>query len=343
MIIDALYKGPAISVLMPVYNAEMYVGEAIGSILNQTHQNFEFLIFNDGSTDRSAEVIESIRDARIRFFNYEQNSGYVKHLNYGIQLAEGKYIARMDADDISHPERFAKQISFMEANPEVGVCGTWYDLTGDSSYIVKVASGHDELIINLLLNSVFGHPSVMMRTKVLHQHGMLYDEGYMPAEDYKMWVEFSRVSHLANLCEVLLHYRLHEGQISNYKRKAQLDKIRAVKELQVEYLLENKLTEEERRMVNFFFGNPDPVYEAHFFNKAVEWANKLIRVNSYKKFYLPDTFKMFMLSRVNGLMYKTIYNRSLLFNKGKKLLLHNLSGKDKIKFYIKCLLNWQSG
>lgn len=330
-----------VSVIMPAYNVEKYVSEAMESILNQTYQDFEFLIFNDGSTDRTADVIEAFEDTRIKFFNYKQNSGYVKHLNYGIEIAEGKYIARMDADDISHPDRLRKQIDFMEANPEVGVCGGYYETIGDSSDILEVPSEDDDLKIYLLFDSAFGHPTVIMRTNVLRDYKLFYDNDFMPAEDYKMWVELSRVSKLANLNEILLYYRLHEGQISNHKKQVQSDRVQAVRELQVEYLLSNGLTAEERRMVVFLFGYPESVCEPKFFTKTLEWAKKLIQINSDKKVYVSAKFEKAIVGCVKNLMYRTKYDRSLLFSNGKTLLFDHLSQKEKIKFYLKCLLNWQ--
>ena len=126
---------PKVTVLMPVYNARFYLSKAISSIINQTFKDFEFLIFNDGSTDNSADIIYSYNDRRIRFFNSEQNFGYVYHLNYGIEIAKGEYIARMDADDISFPTRLEKQVAFMDKNPEVGVCGTWFKIYGTNRKI----------------------------------------------------------------------------------------------------------------------------------------------------------------------------------------------------------------
>jgi len=117
-------NAPAVSVVMPVYNGEKYLRESIDSILNQTYTDYEFIIVNDGSNDKTEEIILSYNDNRIRYIKNEKNLQIVKSLNRGIELAKGRYIARMDADDISLPRRFEKQITFMENNLEIGVCGT---------------------------------------------------------------------------------------------------------------------------------------------------------------------------------------------------------------------------
>src|SRR5688572_768328 len=119
---------PLISVLMPVYNAGPYLKESIESVLAQTYDNFEFLIINDGSTDSSEKEILSYNDVRIHYVKCETNSGLIATLNQGLALATGKYIVRMDADDICRPQRFEKQVRFMENHPEIGICGCCADV-----------------------------------------------------------------------------------------------------------------------------------------------------------------------------------------------------------------------
>lgn len=331
---------PCVSVIMPAYNVEKYIGEAIESILNQTYQNFEFLIFNDGSTDNTKAVIESYTDSRIKIFNYSQNKGLVAHLNYGIDVAASKYIARMDADDISHPERLQKQVDYMEANTDIGICGTWYNIIEDPAHIVKIDTKHDDLKIGLLFNSVFGHPTVIIRTEVLRSNSLLYNNDFMHAEDFKLWVELSRISKLANLNEVLLHYRHHEWQVSNLRKQAQLNKAQVIREQQVEYLFGNKLTDEERQMTGFLFGNYGSDLNAKIFKRILEWSNKLIRINLERNIYKSDKFELVITNRIKGLMLHTTYDRSLFFS--KSLVINRLSQKDKFKFYLKCIFNWNS-
>ena len=128
---------PTVSVLMPVYNCADFIESSVESILLQTFSDFEFLIIDDFSTDGTYEYLQSLTDSRIKLIRKSKNTGYAISLNIGLNNARGKYIARMDADDISLPERFARQVSFMDNQPEVVVCGSWYENIGNGKGLVK--------------------------------------------------------------------------------------------------------------------------------------------------------------------------------------------------------------
>lgn len=213
---------PKISVIMPVYNCEMYIKEAIESILNQTHTNFEFLIIDDASTDETVSIIKSYTDPRIQLIIKPINSGYTESLNMGLALAEGKYIARMDGDDISLPERFAKQVFFLENQPDVVLCGTLFSIIG-SNAIVAVPENHDAIKLALLRGNCIAHPSVMIRKQTLDEFSIVYDVSKEPAEDYDMWVRLISKGSLHNLQEVLLKYRMHNSQVSQKRMHQQLN------------------------------------------------------------------------------------------------------------------------
>jgi glycosyltransferase involved in cell wall biosynthesis len=205
-----------ITVLMPVYNGEQHLAEAIDSILNQTYTDFEFLIINDGSTDKSVEIIRSYKDARIRLINNETNIGVAASLNKGLDLATGDYVARMDGDDISFPRRLEKQVAFMERNPDVGICGTWIKVTGDRvSTIMRYPIDSASIRCTFLFYSALAHPSVIFRKSAFERYRLRYDDSYKGTEDYELWVRAAECFRLANLPEVLLNYRLHAGQASN--------------------------------------------------------------------------------------------------------------------------------
>lgn len=213
--------GPLVSVLMPVYNAAAYLQESINSVLAQSYENFEFLIYNDGSSDESAAIIRAAAkaDSRICFFDSTVNCGYVTHLNTGLQQANGKYIARLDADDIADSTRLAEQVAYLEAHPSVGICGSAVHMFGPNDESVIYLPEENEVIQSTLwLQNVFFHPAVMLRCSVLRNNGLQYREEYMPTEDYQLWCEMSQVTELHNLPTVLLHYRAHSQQISRRKR-----------------------------------------------------------------------------------------------------------------------------
>lgn len=204
-------KNPKISVLMPVYNTEKFLKEAIDSILNQTFEDFEFLIINDASTDNSKNIILSYDDKRIRYFKNIKNLGVARTLNKGLRLAKGKYIARMDADDRALPSRLEKQVAYMDAHPEISVCGTWLKAIFDTkSKIWKVPTTHDEIRSLMLFHDAVFHPTVMMRMEIIKKYNFQYKLTFPCAEDYDLWMRMIGHSRFANIPEVLLLRRIHQ-------------------------------------------------------------------------------------------------------------------------------------
>ncbi|PLT27789.1 glycosyltransferase family 2 protein [Peribacillus deserti] len=200
-----------VTVLMPVFNGEKYLKQAIDSILSQTYKNFEFLIIDDGSKDKSIKIIKKYKDPRIRLVRNKKNIGLIKTLNKGLSLSRGKYIARMDCDDISLPERLEKQVEFMEQHPDIGVCGTALELI-DKEVKWYYPTDPDYLKCKLLFICCIPHPTVMFRKKVLEN---IKYRKYEHAEDYYLWVALSEKTKLVTLPEVLLKYRQHPNQVSN--------------------------------------------------------------------------------------------------------------------------------
>ena len=204
---------PKISVIMPAYNAEQYIGEAMDSILGQTFGDFEFIILNDCSTDGTEEIILSYDDPRIVYLKNENNLGVAATLNRGLEMARGEYIARMDADDISLPQRFEKQIAYLDAHPEVAVLGTAVETFGDRNQTIGFSQTNEKLKVDLLFGSCFAHPSVIMRTAIIRSLGG-YDREYEGLEDYDLWCRVSEKHALATLSQVLLRYRVHPAQVT---------------------------------------------------------------------------------------------------------------------------------
>lgn len=208
---------PVISVIFPVYNAAEYIYEAIESILNQSFENFELLIINDGSKDNSKQIIQSFSDIRIKYIENEGNKGLIYTLNRGIIESKGKYIARMDADDIALPNRFEKQHLFMEKCPEFGACGTYATYIGNRKGNWQYPITDKEIKCRLMWGSGIIHPTALIRKSILNDYNIKYSEDYIAAEDFKIWVDISNVSQLYNLPEVLLNYRSHGSQVTTTK------------------------------------------------------------------------------------------------------------------------------
>ena len=280
---------PKVTVLMPVYNAADYVKEAIDSILNQTFDDFEFLIFNDGSTDSSADIVKSYKDQRIKFYDYAQNQGYVHHLNYGIEIAKGEYIARMDADDISLPRRFEKQVEFMDTNPEVGASGTWYKIIGSGNEI-KYPTDSESIRLALLDYCALGHPTVMLRSSVFKESSLRYEQLYCPAEDYFLWSLLAENYELANLPEILLHYRVHTAQISNYQGREQADKSYKIRKRQIEKLISRLMTDIEDYYYQLMI--PEIIQTSYKVELGdfLRWINLLKHSNHEKELYSAKYF-----------------------------------------------------
>lgn len=281
-----------VSVLMSVYNGEAYVGEAVESILNQTLQDFEFIIINDGSTDRTAEILARYerQDPRVRTYS-QARQGLIATLNRGIELSRGKYVARMDADDVSYPTRLEKQAAFLEAHPEVGVCGTWRILS-DGRVIRHPV--HDAAIRSyLVFDTMLAHPTVMMR-KALFERGMGYP-AYEHAEDFGLWVQLAGRTSFANLPEVLLYYRLHPQQVAQKHRAQQAAAARRVRETQLRnlHLAPTAVELETHQSISEGKFQANPL----FLIQSERWLRKLVVANQLQRIYPEPDFSQVLSER----------------------------------------------
>jgi glycosyltransferase involved in cell wall biosynthesis len=214
---------PLVSIIMPVFNGEKYLRQAIDSILTQTFQDFEFIIINDGSIDKTGEILQEF-GTRAAVHNRGKN-GLVKSLNFGIELARGKYIARMDADDIAFPRRLEKQVDFLDKHDDIGLLGSSAILIDQNGYKLRPigASCSDiEIRWNILLNSPILHSSAMFRREFFSHNLLRYEETYKAAEDYDLWRKFLYLSKASNLPEPLIYYRVHQSNVTNQNRQIQI-------------------------------------------------------------------------------------------------------------------------
>jgi glycosyltransferase involved in cell wall biosynthesis len=219
-------KIPTISVVMPVYNTEQYIAQAVESVLAQTFDDFEFIILDDGSTDSSVSVLREFaeRDDRIRFFPLEHR-GYVSVLRRGLNHCRAEFVARMDSDDICEPQRFEKQIAYLREHPEVVALGSRVTLIDPYGSRVENPSHkltHEELEAELLngVGWALVHPTVMMRRDPLMKVGG-YREDLAVSEDLDLFLRLAEVGKLANLPDVLLKYRQHLGSVNYTKYEQQ--------------------------------------------------------------------------------------------------------------------------
>jgi glycosyltransferase involved in cell wall biosynthesis len=209
-------SNPFISIILPIYNAQYYLNDAIYSIINQTFINFELLAINDGSTDSSIIILNSFQDKRIRILNNNSNLGLIYSLNRGIHEAKGQYIARMDADDIAHPKRLEKQLNYLYQHPDTIVVGTNMELideSGKSIGLRKYPEHHSDIVATLINHCPFSHPSVMFKKSAVLEVGG-YREAFKACEDYDLWLRLRDKGQFANIQENLLQYRIHSGQVT---------------------------------------------------------------------------------------------------------------------------------
>lgn len=215
---------------MPMYNASSYLRECIDSVLEQTFTDFELLIADDGSTDDSVAIVKSYADPRIRLICRQHD--YIATLNCLIDEARGKYIARMDADDVMMPSRLQRQVAYMDAHPEVDVLGcdtlSFEDTPSDSTEITPVV--RTITIRDLVESNQINHPTAVLRSETVQTLGLRYNPDYIYAEDYKLWSDFARLGcKIVGLGIPVIFYRSHSSQISNIEASKQLLSQQAVK------------------------------------------------------------------------------------------------------------------
>ena len=281
---------------MSVYNGGTYLRPAIQSILEQTFSDFEFIIVNDGSTDESLEIIRSFSDSRIRLIENEKNMGLIYSLNRGIDLASGEYIARMDSDDISLPNRLKKQVAFMDANYDVAVCGTWIKTIGDESgFVKKYFTDSEEIKASLLFNTSVAHPTVIIRTSILKKYNFQYEESHKHFEDYALWVKISRIARLANIPEALLLYRVHQKSISHVMSKEQKDGAENVRKEQIKDLGIFPSPEEMNAHNSLICGEKRNL--ALFLSEKERWFLKILEKNGQAHAYKRWALKKILYER----------------------------------------------
>ncbi|MBP7810058.1 MAG: glycosyltransferase family 2 protein [Bacteroidia bacterium] len=331
-------SSPLVSVLMPVYNASAYVKEAIESILNQSYQNFEFVIINDGSTDSSEEVVLSVKNEKIKYHKNETNLGLIKTLNKGIDLCKGEYIVRMDADDISLPERIKKQVEFMEANKGVGVCGSDHIHFGKGKQIAHSSHHTHDLISGwMLFNSSVVHPALIIRTSILKTETPYFNSEFKHVEDYELWSRLIFKSKFADVPETLLKYRIHASQVSRQYRAEQIENGNKVRK----NLLEKagfKFTDNQLR-VHCLLGSSQIIKSVKDLDALSVWFDELFEQNKKIKFINETTLQ--------SILAKQWYDACGITNLGPKAYFYyfkshwsNHYAGSRSRLLSKCVIRW---
>lgn len=241
-----------VSVMLCAYNAEAVIASAIDSVLAQTYRNFEFIIVDDGSTDGTRQVIRRYQDSRIKLVACKHD--YIRSLNTGLRKCTGKYIARIDADDMMVPHRLAAQVDVMESDPDIAVCCSWGTTFGETEKMIghHVRGYIDNAYFWLLTGNYLMHPSAMIQRDFLRMNRIYY-KNYPFAEDYKLWTDIARKGgKIYVLPEELLKYRVSREQVSfKHHDKQSATRVRIQQEV-VEQLLEQLEHAEKRRLRHLY-------------------------------------------------------------------------------------------
>ena len=331
---------PLISVVMPVYRSDDFLQESIESIINQTYRNFEFIIICDDPSERTREIIDKYRkeDNRIIVI-YQKKEGIIASLNKGCSIAKGKYILRMDADDISLNNRLEIQVGYMENNPGVGLCGSWIETFGESNQIFKYYCDDSSIKANLIFSPSFAHPSVIIRKSVMDQNNFHYSEGYPHAEDYELWTKFSRVTHFSNIPQVLLKYRIHPTNIGvqfeeEQIKTAQIISLSLLNDLNI-IPTKNEIELHYGILNNKYLNGDKHVLNIHQWLLMIDNANrkeKRFPIEELSNILAKKWYECCKMNVNNGLFIWKKFWKSPL---SKKV---NLNMKEKSKFFIACIL-----
>ena len=306
-------KQPLVSVLMSVHNGAAYLKEAIDSILIQSLHDYEFIIIEDGSSDDSLAIIKSYSDERIRLIVHPVQIGLAASLNEGMVMCNAPFIARMDADDISLPDRLEKQLKYMQSHHETGILGTAHRIIGsDEVYYTPMDS--QRIRIKLLQGPALSHPTVMLNKALMQAHSLAYNTALPYAQDYELWIRASKCLTIENLAEPLLLYRRHDAQASSAKL-AEQDAIADRLRLQQIHDLGIPISQHQAALHIALMKGYLPVgLDKALFLAAKDWMALLMMHNDKKGIYDPELLfdfvqnimRLNIINSIRGQSFKTI-------------------------------------
>jgi glycosyltransferase involved in cell wall biosynthesis len=276
-----------ISVVMPCYNIEEFVSEAIESILSQSFSDFEFIIVNDGSEDSTHAKILKFKDDRIKYIRLPANKGNYSARNLGMKIAIGKYICVMDSDDIALPDRLKVQYEYMELHPFTGAIGGQamaIDGNGmEEGNISAPLCSMAQLRVFLLMNNFVTHPTLFLRHRLLKKYNLSYDETYKVSADYDFIIRCASLFSVRNIQDIVLKYRRHDNQISKNKRATQLEYANQIRVSQLKGFGLDPDDEEIKTYLRLF--NKEPFITQNELDIGLSLFNKILENNFGLKLY----------------------------------------------------------
>ena len=333
-----------VTILMPVYNCREYVREAIDSILGQTFRDFEFLIIDDGSTDDTNEIIRKYSDDRIIIHKNEKNLGLIATLNKGLDLAKGRYIARMDGDDISVSSRLEKQINFLEAHPDYIACGSWVETfkENEKTIDIKYNEKYELIRIKSMYQNHFCHGSSLFKTDIVKKYNLRFENKFIHAEDYYFFVKLSEIGKLYNIQEILLRVRQHNSNVSALSHQIQHKNSINVIKYQLNKIGINANDINFNLYFRFFYSNFDLNKEE--INITENFLINLIKANSESKYFPQNVFFEYITNKWFSLCMNSTFNGYWIYKKFKKSILskkNKITKSDELKLILKSIFKLQ--
>lgn len=338
-------KKPKLSVVMPVYNGEKYLQEAIDSVLHQSFTDFELITIDDGSGDGSEKILQNQSDPRVRVLSNETNRGISYTRNRGLQEAKGEFLAWMDCDDLIAPDRFEKQLAFLDSHPHIGICGTWLTRFDEKkSEVSKSPTNHEEIKAMLLFKPAIWNATTMYRLTWIKDAELSFDPRLTVAEDFDFYWEACRKFPVANIPESLYYYRDSDSSIMRSfdgaeERSFSIHRIiyeKSLRELGI-------IPTEDQLRVHRSIGSTQLFQSYQSFKKAFDWLLYLKKKNENKKIYDPDAF-----SKIVGDIFFFLSKKSSQI--GLRVFFYYLKASKKFyqakpypttKLLVRCLIKYR--
>lgn len=327
-----------VNVLMPVHNGEKYLKEAIHSIINQSFTDFSFVIIDDGSKDKTLEIINSFNDKRIKLYKNEENLGLISTLNKGLDLCDAEYIVRMDADDISMPDRIENQVQFMDQNKNVVCCGSWFvDFDEQNSNYVRYETTDNLIRIKHLYQNQIAHPTAIFRNETIKSHNLKFDYNYPHCEDCEYWTSLGQFGLLANIPKFLVRKREHQKKVSNQYEDIQFTSCKNIRIREFERIgvvISEAIFEFYTRMAYADFS-----FDIDEIKKLGNFLIQLVDANQKSKYINQNAFESYLSQK----WFHLVYSARIKWKDKNQLITlipawsHNFSLYSKAKMFLKDL------
>lgn len=298
---------------MPTYNVAPYVKEAVESVLRQSYADFELLVIDDCSTDGTLDVVRAIDDPRIRIVQNERNLGLADNLNRGLSLIDTELVARMDGDDIAEPHWLKSEVDYLDAHPEVGICGGGFVRFGTVNTVVRMPEKPEEINVQMLMQCSIIVPT--FRMSLYRDHGLRYRSDAFPAEDYRFWADCLRVTKAYNIQDTLFRYRMHPSQICSSMVTKQKGKVNEVRNYMLDLFGESLSNEDREYFIGTFVEGE--IREKSDLKQRYDFIDKLICINRDKHNFDEKTLRQVLRNHVKVDLYNTVINR--YFSEGYSL------------------------